>query len=95
MDRVSTSGQMVDNTKVITMMTKRRGMVSTHIQMAAVTRETGKVANNTERAFSSAQKVSKERENGKMERDFIGSTRWTKDTIKEEDPVLEVTEYKI
>lgn len=89
MDKVSTSGQMEDSTKEIMLTTKRSHMVFTHILMAAVTKETGKLVNSMERVSSLARKVFKEKENGRMVKDSIGLMRWKEDTISV-DLVLEV-----
>ena len=52
MDKVCTNGLTADNMKVNTLTTRKRAMEFTNIPMAAVIKDNGNTANNTERVLS-------------------------------------------
>lgn len=52
MDKVFTSGQMVENTKAATLMIKKKVMEFTHILTGAAIKETGTMVSNMAREYS-------------------------------------------
>jgi len=72
MEMVNLLGQMEENILVVMSKIKNMDMVNFNGQMAECIKEIGKMANNMEKEFTLMLKESRERENGKMERELVG-----------------------